>query len=132
MAKIHGRLSSFTHNTNAVNGIVDSAVNLERPPLDSTTHDDGDARSYIQGRLEGTIDLTMKWDEADTGQGGMQADFITATARAIVFRMETGSGKHEFTGTGIIDSWSASGPNDDVAEVTATVRFSGIIVEATQ
>ena len=132
MAKIHGRLSTFTWNAVAVNGIVDETFNLERPSIDTTCHDDGDARSFIAGRLAGSIDLTLRWDEADSGQGGMQADFFTGTSRAIVFRMQTGAGNHEFTGTGLIENWNPSGPNDDAAEVTATVRISGAITEATQ
>jgi predicted secreted protein len=132
MAKIHGRLSNFSWNATAVNGIVDTSLNLERPEIDVTTHDTGDFREFISGRLAGTVDLTMKWDEADAGQGAMQTDLIAGTQRAIFFRMETASGKHSFTGTGQITSWTPSGPNDDAGEVSANVRFSGNITEATQ
>ncbi|HJW84757.1 MAG TPA: phage tail tube protein [Anaerolineae bacterium] len=132
MAKVHGRLSTFSWNSNAVGGIVDAAINLERPEIDVTTHDTGDARSFIQGRLAGTIDLTMKWDEADAGQGGMQADFFTATQRAVYFRMNTGGSLHTFTGTAQINSWAAKGPNDDAGEVTASIRYSGAVVEGAQ
>ena len=132
MAKVHGRLQTFSWNSVAVNGIVDGGLNLERPEIDVTTHDTGDAREFIQGRLAGTIDLTLRWDEADSGQGGMQADFFTGTSRAIYFRMGTGAGLHSFTGTGIVTSWSVKGPNDDASEVSATVRYSGAIVEGAQ
>jgi hypothetical protein len=124
MAKIHGRLQSFSWNSNVVAGIVDGSLNLERPEIDVTTHDTGDARAFISGRLAGTVDLTMKWDEAD--------DLVTGTQRTIYFRMSTGGGLHSFTGTGQVNSWSAKGPNDDAAEVTATVRFSGAVVEGAQ
>ena len=132
MAKIHGRLSNFSWNATAINGIVDASLNLERPEIDVTTHDTGDARQYISGRLAGTVDLTMKWDEADAGQSSMQADLITGTQRAIFFRMETASTKHSFTGTGQITSWSPSGPNDDSGEASVNIRYSGVIVEAVQ
>ncbi|KKN71040.1 hypothetical protein LCGC14_0424570 [marine sediment metagenome] len=132
MAKIHGRLSNFQWNAIDVKGIMDANQNLERPEINVTTHDTGDFEEFIFGRMAGTVDLTMKWDEADPGQGAMQTDFFTPTSRAIVFRMETGSGLHEFTGNGQITAWAKTGPNADASEVTATVRFSGTIVEATQ
>lgn len=132
MSKIHGRLSNFRWNTIAVNGLVDVGNDMERPEINVTTHDSGDFEEFIQGRLTGSIDLSGKWDEADAGQSGMQADFISGTSRAVVFRMQDGAGNHEFTGTGQITSWGASGPNSDAAEITTTVRLSGTITEATQ
>lgn len=132
MAKQHGRFQTFTWNALAVNGLVDGALNLERPRLDSTCHDDGDARSSIQGRLEGTVEVNGFYNEADSGQSGMQADHVTGTERAIVFRMKTGSTLHEFTGTGQIESWSINGPNDAPGEFNASVRFNGAVVEAVQ
>ena len=132
MAKIHGRLSNFQWNSNAVGGIVDINQNLERPEIDTTTHDDGDNRTYISGRLAGTIEISGKWDEADTGQGGMETDFIAGTDRAVDFRMQTASGAHTYTGTGKITAWSCTGPNDDAGEFSATVRFNGAITSGTQ
>jgi predicted secreted protein len=132
MAKVHGRFQTFGWNSVAVGGIVDGGLNLERPEIDVTTHDDGDARSFLAGRLAGTVDLTLKWDEADSGQSSMQADFFTGTARTVYFRMGTGTGLHTFTGTGQITSWAAKGPNDDASEVSATIRYSGAVVEGAQ
>jgi hypothetical protein len=132
MAKIHGRLMNFAWNTVAVNGIVDGTLNLERADVDVTTHDTGDAYAFIQGRLKGSVDLNMKWDEADSGQGGMQADFVTGTQRAVYFRMNTGGGLHTFTGTAQVNKWSAKGPNQDAGEVTASLTYTGAIVEGAQ
>ena len=132
MSKQHGRFQTFSWNSNVVAGIVDGSLDLERPDIDVTTHDTGDARAFIQGRLTGSVDLTMKWDEADAGQSAMQADHFTGTQRTIYFRMNTGAGLHSFTGTGQVSKWSAKGPNDDASEVSATVKFSGAIVEGVQ
>jgi predicted secreted protein len=132
MAKIHGRLMNFSWNATAVNGITDGTLNLERSDVDVTTHDTGDAFAYIQGRLKGSVDLTMKWDEADAGQGGMQTDFIVGTQRAVFFRMNTGTGLHSFTGTAQINKMSAKGPNQDAGEYTASLTYTGAIVEGVQ
>ena len=129
---VHGRLSNFQWNAVDLKGIVDAGQNLERPEIDATTHDDGDFRTYIGGRLAGTQDFTNKWNESDPAQSAMQTDFFAGTDRPVVFRMETGSGLHEFTGTGKITAWNKSGPNDDAAELSITIRFNGAIVEAVQ
>lgn len=132
MAKIHGRLQSFQWNGTAVAGLVDGSANLERPPLDSSTHDTGDAREFLQGRLTGTIDLSMKWDEADSIQSAMAVDFFAGTSRTCKFRMQTAGGAHSYDATGLITGWAPSGPNDDVGEVTASVQLSGTITENAQ
>lgn len=132
MAKIHGRLQSFQWNAVAVAGIVDGSLNLERPEVDSTTHDTGDTREFLQGRLAGTVDLSLKWDEADAAQSAMQTDFFAGTSRAIKFRMQTAGSAHSIDGTGLITSWAPSGPNDDAGEVSVSIRYSGTITENAQ
>lgn len=132
MAKIHGRLQSFQWNAVAVNGIVDGSLNMERPEIDTTTHDTGDAREGLSGRLTGTVDLTLKWDEADSAQSSMQTDFVAGTARAIKFRMQTLAGAHSFDATGAITSWAPSGPNDDASEVAVSIQLRNAITEPTQ
>lgn len=132
MAKIHGRLQSFQWNGTAVAGIVDGSFNGERPPVDSTSHDTGDARDFLQGRLTGTIDLTLRWDEADAVQSAMADDFFAGTSRACKFRMQTAGSAHSYDATGLITSWAPSGPNDDPGEVSVSIQLSGTITQNTQ
>lgn len=132
MAKIHGRLQSFQWNGSAVAGIVDASLNLERPAVETTSHDTGDAREFIQGRLSGTVDLTLRWDEADAVQSAMQTDFFAGTSRATKFRMQTAGGAHSLDATGLITSWAPSGPNDDAGEVSVSIQLSGTITENAQ
>lgn len=133
MAKQHGRLSSLLWNSIAVGGIVDIDPSFTRPKLDATTHDTGDGREFIDGRIEGSINATLKWDEADAGQTAMEVDFFAGDVeRASEFRMQTGSGLHKYTGNLKIESWEPSGPNDEVAEVSVGMYFNGSITHGTQ
>ena len=132
MAKQHGRLSNLQWNSVAVNGIVDIDPSFTRPKLDCTVHDTGDGREYLSGRLEGAIQMTLKWDEADPAQSSMEDDFFADTERAMEFQMQTGTGFHNYTGNGKIESWEPSGPNDEVAEVSVNVYFNGAITKGTQ
>ena len=132
MAKQHGRLSNFQWNSVDVVGIVDIDPSFTRPKLDATTHDTGDGREYISGRLEGSIQIVLKWDEAEASQSSMEDDFFADTERAVEFRMQSGSGLHKYTGNAKIESWEPSGPNDEVAEVSVSIYFDGAITKGTQ
>ena len=56
MAKIHGRLQSLSFNSQSVGGIIDGSVSMNIAEIDTTDHDDS-YRTYIPGRVDGTIDL---------------------------------------------------------------------------
>ena|SRR3990167_4772237 len=128
MAKVAGRVQALQYNATAIGAIVDCSFSGEIEELDSTTHDSGAFREYLAGRMSGTLDVTMKWDQSDTAQSQMADDaFVPGTSRALDFRMETTG--HKYTGTGFITNWSPSAPNDDVAEVSCTIRFTGTITQ---
>lgn len=132
MAEIAGRLQELDWGGNAVNGIVDGTLNTETEELDTTTHDDGGDRTYIAGRSSHTLDLTLKYDEADTAQAAMLTAANARTTAAIAFRMQASGGLIEYTGTGLITSSSLVGSNDDVAEFNMTIRVTGALIKGTQ
>jgi len=132
MAKQHGRFQTFSWNSNVVNGITDGSIDISRAKIKVTTHDSGDAETYLQGRLEGTVSINGKWDEADAGQSGLFDDLIAGTQRTVYFRMNTGAGLHSFTGTAQCDKFNGKGPNDDAADFSADLTFSGAVVAGVQ
>ena len=132
MARIAGRLQSVDIDAVAIGCIVDASISGENAELDTTCHDDLDARAYIYGRFSGTMDLTMKWDEADAGQIDLADAFFGKTINVYTFRMQTGTGFQLYTVSGLVTSFSPSAPNDDVAELTATIRLTGAIVRSAQ
>jgi len=132
MAIIHGRLSNVTFSGSAVGGIIDASFSGSRAELDSTEHDDA-ARTYISGRMDATVDLSLHWDEADSGQGALADNWFNNTgAEALVFRMQTAGGAHSYTANAFVTSWNPSGPNDDTGKVSCTLRISGAVTQATQ
>lgn len=133
MAKIAGRLQTLRVGASVdVNGIVDGSISLEVEELDSTTHDSGGFREFLTGRMAGTMDFTMKWDGSDTGQLALETASFDRTQIAVEFRMNTGSTLREYTGTAQITNWAPNGPNDDVAELSVSMRLTGTIIKGTQ
>lgn len=136
MAKIAGKLQTLEIDDGGgfvtINGIVDATLNGEVDQLDSTTHDNVNSRTFIPNRFSGTIDGTLKWDEADAGQVDVMDSFLNKTTVSYRFRMQTGTGFYEFTASGNVNTFNASGPNDDVAEIAFTIQITGDLTRATQ
>ena len=113
-----------------INGLVDVTFNGNVGEMDSTTHDDSTFRTYLVNRMDGTLDGSVKWDESDTGQNMLETSWIGLGTRYYRYRMQTGSGYREYKGTGFVTSLSPSGPNDDVAEASFSIRLSGTITNS--
>jgi len=127
MAKFHGRGAGLTFSGDAVGGIDEISASIERAALDATDHDDA-SRTYISGRIGGTIDLSLKYDSGDAGQVALKDNIYSDTgAEAFVYVMGDG---RKISGSGFVTSWNPSGPNDDVGMVSCTIQISGTITEA--
>lgn len=127
MAKFHGRLQTLNFSGDAVGGIEDGSYALERAVLDITDHDDAE-RAFISGRIQGTIDLTMKADSGDAGQVAIR-DNITSGIGLEAFDMRMGDGR-KLTGNAVVTSYNPSGPNDGVSMISASLQMSGTLTEA--
>ncbi|MFH1602462.1 MAG: phage tail tube protein [Pseudomonadota bacterium] len=127
MAKYHGRTQTLTFSDDSVGGIDEASHSIERAALDSTDHDDA-SRAFIPGRIQGTIDLTLKHDSGDAGQVALKDNIYNNTGEeAFVYTLGDG---RKITGSGFVTSWNPSHPNDGVAMVSCTVQISGTITEA--
>lgn len=138
MAKIAGRLSRALISSNGgttyvyVNGIVDVAFNYNQGEIDVTAHDDGDARTYITGRKDGTLDLKMRYDEGDPGQVQLQASIVAGSVVLFKFRMIETTGLREWRASGFPTKCTISGPNDAEAGYDVTVRLTGPVTQTVQ
>jgi hypothetical protein len=137
MAKIQGRLSKVAVGAdnvtyNDITGIIDATLNLELAEITTTTHDDGAFESYITGRKNGTIDLSVRWDDAATYQDTIKDAFFNGTTLYWRFRMDEATGLDQFVALGFVTSLTPSGPNDDAAGMDATIRLTGTITRSQQ
>jgi len=112
--------------------LVDATYNGETAELDTTCHDDDASRTFISGRSQTTIDFTLRWDEADAGQTDARDAFFARTTNGWRWRQEEGTGFQNYEAQGFVTSWSQAAPNDDVSEVTGTVRITGDVTVSTQ
>ena len=131
MPKIVGRLQNLAIATVDIAGIVDATLNGEVAEIGSTSHDDT-SETFVPGRFSGTIDGTMRWDDAAAGQEDLKTAFFAKTTDSYRFRMETGSGFDEFTANGFVTSFTPTGPNDDIADWSFAIRVTGDLTRAPQ
>lgn len=138
MAHIAGRVGRLYVSDNGgssftlLGGVVDMSLGGSKAELDTTDHDSGIWREFINGRLDATLDATLNWDEADTGQEKVRDAFYSDSTLVIRFRMQEGSGSEENEATALVTSFGPSSPNDDVATVDVTFRLTGNFAESAQ
>lgn len=129
---IHGRLGRLAVSTDGggtytdVNSIEDANANGTLDEVETTTHDDGTQRTYIKGKRDLTIDLSLLFDEDDPGQNVLTDSYFGDVNFLSRFRMEEGAGNEEFLDLdSFITSYAEGSPNEDAATLAITVRVSG-------
>ena len=141
MARKPGRLTKVRYTTDIVTAhpmtptpayvdllnIVDASLNLEQSELEVTSHDDGAWQAYLAGRKGGTMDISMRYDDADTSQDAMRTSFFAGITLRWQFRLDTGTGIEQYTFLGFITSIKPSGPNNDPAAYDISVRIAGSV-----
>ena len=138
MAKIEGRLQTLQVDNGGgfvtINGLIDGSFTLTVEELETTTHDSGAFKSFLGGRGSGEISASLRWDEADAGQLSLATAAIgQLDTYGWRFRMETASGKKQWTATaGLVTSYNPTGPNDDISGLDVTIRLSGTITDTNQ
>ena len=138
MPKIAGRISTIEISTDGgstfheVKGASDVTLSGNQAELTTTSHDSGQFEEYIPGRKDFTIDLGLRYDEADPGQDLLMDSFYSGTTVDWRFRMQVGTGLDQYLCKGFCSSLSPAGPNDDVASMDATIRVTGPVTRQTQ
>lgn len=135
MARVAGRLGTLDVDDGggfvSIGDVVDMTLNLEYGEIDNTAHDDT-TRTFIPERSSGTVDFTLRWDDADAGGEDVKAAFLAGSDVSWRYRVEALSGADEYTFNGFVTSMSPTSPNDDSSDVSFTVRISGAVTRGTQ
>lgn len=131
MGKIAGRISTIEVSSDGgltffeVKGAVDITLNSNQAELTTTSHDSGQFEEYVPGRKDFSIDLGLRYDEADPGQSLLVDGYYTGSVLDWRLRMQSGTGFRQWLVKGFPTSLSPGGPNDDVASMDASIRCTG-------
>tara|TARA_R110000824_G_scaffold237140_1_gene425933 strand:- start:1593 stop:2060 length:468 start_codon:yes stop_codon:yes gene_type:complete len=118
--------------------LVDITMNLNAQEVETTNHDSAGYREYLAGYIDGTIEGSARYDEADAEQMGLLDTFDTTPATTfsafpqcrlrICFdnaagAMTTGADYYDYTA--IVTSMSLDSANEDVDNISFTFRLTG-------
>lgn len=123
MAKIKSFGAIVYINGIAVGGLTDiSASGTEVNFVDSTSHDTaGGFKTFLSGLKDGgTLELTGKYNYADSGQAEWKAEEGVSHAFYIILTDSSG-----LAFNAIVGGFQTSNPLDDAVEFTATARITG-------
>ena len=120
---------------------VDITTNFNTQEVEFTNHDSAGYREYLAGWIDGTVDASVRYDEADAAQMGLVDTFDTTPATVwdpttnfpevrlkISFDTTSGAptaGSDYYEFTAIITSLSIDSSNEDVDNMSVTFRLTG-------
>lgn len=124
----------------ASGAVVDIAMNGNVDELETTVHNDSGAapihstaRTYIPNFHDETLDVTFRYDEADT----VSMNILTCALNSYLFNFwyrpdgeaydAATSGANQFRGQAFSTSFSPGSPLDDTGTFDVTLRLSGAI-----
>lgn len=99
---------------------------------DSTDADSAGAKEELQTNEQYSLDITARYNIADTAQGMLVDADANKTVLYYRIRPKEVAGEREWKFQGNLNSLSVSAPYDGVQEITVGVTSTGAITRATQ
>jgi predicted secreted protein len=128
MAKIKSFGIGVTVATNAIGGLTDVGLpGVDVSMIDTTTHDStGGFREYVSGLKDaGSLELTGKYDYANTGQAHLRTNPGASATFVVTFSDGT-----KATFTAFIGGYVVTNPLDDSTEFSCSCKITGGITWA--
>lgn len=133
MALRKGQEFSVSYNGTAIGKLTDISLSVDGNQINTANFDSGEWDSFLLGRKTATIDITARYDEADTtGQGAVYDDLAAGNTGTFVFGPPTPTtGDITYSGTGSASNVTFGAADEDVAEFSASIQISGTLTKAT-
>ena len=108
MAYHEGRVSSVGVNSLDIVGITDASLTLTASELETSVHGSSSFRTYITGRRDGVLTMSILFDDSQNGQQELinSWDPADVTAEALTYVITLSS-----DASGTNDAYTASGIN---------------------
>ena len=148
MAVKLGRISKLAISLDAgvtfadIGKLVDCSLALTTQEVEFTNHDSAGYREFLAGFIEGTMDGSARYDEANVPQNELIDTFDSTPASTFTswpniqlrFRPEEASGEDEYTWNAICTSLTIDTTNEDVDGLSFSFRLTAapVLFRATQ
>lgn len=117
----------------AVGELQDVKLKLSTKMLDAASHSSGGYEDYTPGLQGWTATVTALAIFGDAGQAAIMNALVNKTK--FYFRFDpagTASGKPRRTGSGYVQDWEESQPNEQLETMQLTIQGCGALTIATQ
>lgn len=133
MAVTRGRIGEISIDGDVLGKEVDATLTIESAEITVTAHDSGQFEEFLQGRKNGSIEVSCRHDESDTAQQALKAAHFAETTVAVIWvsRGIATSGAERFSATAFVTAQPLETPNDEENKVAFTLRLTGTITRDT-
>lgn len=138
-AKKHSRLNSVEIATdglagtyNALNSLREGTFDQQKNLVDSTTREDADWMSQLNGLKSGSLSLNCAWDESDTVLMAIVDAYDDDSQLHARWRHDTGGSLRQARAEVQVESMSEGAPVDDTQTIDITLKITGAVTYDTQ
>ena len=130
MAKYHGKNTHISVDGNDLSAYFDDVSIPESIDVAETSTYGQNAKTYVEGLSDATIDAGGKWDDtAVTGPDVVLSALIGGGEHEVIIGPSGDAvGKRKITVTAILTNYEVSSPLGDVVAFTASWQVSGPVV----
>lgn len=139
MAVIPGRLNRLHLSDDGGSTFIllgcleDAALNRNNDELDASCKDSpGGWRDFLIGFKDGTIDGSVKWDDADAGQQILKVASAAGSTIRARWRMEELTGADEVEADCLVTTETQDAPLEDISTMPFTLRLKGNLTPSAQ
>ena len=138
-AKKHSRLHSLEFATdglsgtyNDLNSLREATLNETKTMSDSTTREDGQWMSFLNGLKSATISANCAWDESDTVLTTLVDAYDDNTTLHVRWRHDNSGGLRQARAEVLVSSMTRGAPTDDTQTIDIEFQITGSVTYDTQ
>lgn len=133
MAKYHGKTTHISVDGNDLSAYFDDVTIPNSIDVAETSTYGQDAKTYVEGLSDATIDAGGKWDDtAVTGPDVVLSALIGAGEHEVIIGPSGDTtGRRKITVQAILTNYEVSSPLGDVVAFTASWQVTGPVVRGT-
>lgn len=133
MAKYIGQDVAVTYEGAVIGALTGTDVSIDGTSIDISDRDIAEFTQHLPGRKNSTMSFSFNFDDTDTsGQVAVLDDMLAGNKGEFVWgRPSPSTGQITLTGTGFVTSYSISGSDEEVINVSVEVQISGTLTKTT-
>lgn len=133
MAKLHGKEAKIYNGAAEIVSLRDLAISVQNKTADATDHDSGGWDEFIGGNKNWTGTSQHAKVLAAASQDALYDALVAASLLTInIYPNGVGVGQPVWSGSAIIEKWDYKAPNNDLQDISVSLKGSGALTRSVQ